>query len=167
MNVRSGHGAKGHQLENGKVLAVGSYLSSFSADSYQNVFRDKVYYHLVQLLAELQKKNLSEDTEEQAAAQIHRETVLTQFYKHVGGAEKFKSHSACFCCLVAPPQHPLPCGHILCTPCLKANSLSHRKSVIEIQGCPLHTTRGHSTPDLYRVTLKPDAAGVRVLTLDG
>ncbi|EHK96973.1 hypothetical protein M7I_7298 [Glarea lozoyensis 74030] len=39
VNVRSGHGSKGHQFKNGKVIAVGNYESSFSAESFQEVFR--------------------------------------------------------------------------------------------------------------------------------
>ena len=163
VNVRSGHGAKGHQLENGKVLAVGEYQSRFSVESFQDTFRDKVYNNLVLLLEKLQTADLKNDSEDQAAARIHRDAVLTRFYEHVGGAAKFVSHSACFSCLVAPPEHSLPCGHILCTPCLKAFGIYRGKATVEIQACPLHPSRSVS----WRIQLKPSSAGVRVLTLDG
>ncbi len=29
-------------------------------------------------------------------------------------------HSACWCCLFEAPEHVLSCGHVLCTPCVKA-----------------------------------------------
>ena len=166
MNVRSGHGTKGHQLENGKVLAVGEYQSRFSVESFQDEFRDKAYCHLVQLLEKLQMADLDSDLEDEVAARIHKDTVLTRFYEHVGGAEKFKSYSACFSCLVASPEDSLPCGHILCTPCLKAFGVNRGKVSIEIAACPLHPTRGvGSIP--WRAQLKPLSAGVRILTLDG
>ena len=166
VNVRSGHRSKGHQLENGRVLAVGEYQSRFSFASFYLDFRLRVYYHLVQLLEKLKLTDLDNDLEDQAAAQIHKSAVLASFYQHVGGAENFKSHSACFSCLVSPPEHCLPCGHIICTPCLKAFGENRGRGLIEIRACPLHLPKGAGIID-WRVQLKPLYAGARILTLDG
>jgi hypothetical protein len=64
---------------------------------------------------------------------------------------------------MASPEHSLPCGHVICTPCLLGYGERQERDVIEITSCPLHSERTFR----WIVYLKPDAAGVRVLTLDG
>lgn len=169
VNVRSGHGSKGHQLKNGKVFAVGDYESRWSFDSLLHEFHCNVYFRLEELLERLKQKMLPGDDETRVAADIHRDDVMAYFYRHVSGdvrSERYNSHSVCFCCLSEPPEHPLPCGHVLCSPCIKTYGRPRGKTEIEIQGCPLesHNTQFHQ---LCRLHTKPDAAGVRVLTLDG
>jgi hypothetical protein len=165
VNVRSGHGSKGHQFKNGKVFAVGSYESKFSVESFQEIFRYLVFTFLKELLSELQKKILNSQPEDQVAAEIHKTRVMRPFYQHVsqGTTICLISHSTCFSCLMAPPEHSLPCGHVICTPCLLAYGQRQDRDVIEITSCPLHSGRNFR----WVVYLKPDAAGVRVLTLDG
>lgn len=165
VNVRSGHGSKGHQFKNGKVFAVGSYESKFSVESFQETFRYLVFTFLKHLLGELQKNVSKSKTEEQVAAQIHKFKVIKPFYEHIsqGGTPGLISHSTCFACLMASPEHALPCGHIICTPCLLAYGQRLDRDEIEITSCPLHSGR----VSRWIVYLKPDAAGVRVLSLDG
>jgi predicted acylesterase/phospholipase RssA len=165
VNVRSGHGSKGHQFKNGKVIAVGNYESSFSAESFQEVFRFLVFTFLKELLGELRKTKFTSQPEDKVAAQIHKTQVMRPFYTHVnrGMPPILGSHSACFCCLMASPEHALPCGHVLCTACLIAYGQREERDAIEITSCPLHSGRTFR----WMVFLKPEAAGVRVLTLDG
>ena len=165
VNVRSGHGSKGHQFKNGKVFAVGSYESKFSVESFQEEFRYLVFHSLEQLLAQLREIITEYQPEDQVAAQVHRAKVMTHFYEHVaqGRTESLVSHSTCFSCLMGSPEHALPCGHVLCTPCLHAYGQPLERDVIEITSCPLH----FDTNFRWKVFLKPEAAGVRVLTLDG
>ena len=118
-----GHGSKGHQLKNGKVLAVGGYVSLFSFPNYQEKFQKEIYARLSELLKILHSRTEDEDgSEVQAAAQIHKDTVLDHFFDHTarGRPSNFISHSTCLSCLFKPPEHALPCGHVLCTPCLMA-----------------------------------------------
>jgi len=63
------------------------------------------------------------------------------------------------------PEHPLPCGHVLCTACVKAYG-TQAKSTVSLPYCPLHreATRW-AKPALIK--FKPAGAGVRVLALDG
>jgi hypothetical protein len=164
--VRSGHGSKGHQLKNGKVLAVGEYASQFSFASHQETFQFDVYFRLIELLQMLRVRmqNLKE-AERDAAASIHRETVMRHFFARStrGQPDAYISHSACFTCLFEPPEHGLPCGHVICTKCLR--DFSSRivwKTVIEIDSCPIC-----DASFVWKVVLKPDAAGLRILTLDG
>lgn len=63
------------------------------------------------------------------------------------------------------PEHPLPCGHVLCTACIKAYGKQKKTSII-VSCCPLHReSTMWAKPVLIR--FKPIGAGVRVLSLDG
>jgi predicted acylesterase/phospholipase RssA/energy-coupling factor transporter ATP-binding protein EcfA2 len=169
VNVKAGHNSKGHQLKSGQVLAVGAYSSSFTPEIYRVKFRNDIYTTLAELLEKLHEatKN-STHRELEKAGEIHRDYVLRNFFHHLNGSQSFMSHTACFSCLVSPPEHPLPCGHILCTPCVKAFGTPYGRAIIEMKYCPLHhnETEGqfeHRWP----VSIKPHSAGVRVLCLDG
>lgn len=164
-----GHSSKGHQLKNGKILAVGAYVSQLSFENYHEEFRVEIYSRLDELLKILRERTQDDDEPEaQAAAEIHKENVMVHFFDHSarGTANKFISHSTCFSCLIEPPEHALPCGHVLCTPCIKAYGESRGKLVIEMHGCPMETLIRGRNP-VWKILLKPAAAGIRILTLDG
>ncbi|PSN60686.1 FabD/lysophospholipase-like protein [Corynespora cassiicola Philippines] len=101
-----------------------------------------------------------------ASANINKLNVITKiyhaninvFYRDVGGAQNFINHSTCFCCLADLAEHPLPCGYILCTRCIKGFSTVSKtvSGVYFVSSCPLH----------HRVSFKPKLAGVRVLSLN-
>ena len=165
------HGSKGHQLKNGKVFAVGGYVSEFSFESYRERFVWNVYYRLDELQNALIEglQNKDGEGEAQLAAEIHKDKVMAHFYKHTanGRAGAFVSHSTCFSCLFEPPEHALPCGHILCTNCLQAyGHLSKNRSCVELDGCPMESLYRPKYGS-WRVILKPATAGIRILTLDG
>jgi hypothetical protein len=168
VNVRSGHGSKGHQLKDGRVFAVGGYASDFSFESYQKEFHDKVYFSLQYLLERVIECTSKGEIPHIVAARIHRDDVLSFFYgnRTKREARAFQSHSVCFCCLFEPPEHALPCGHVLCTPCVKSYGRVKSKSLIEMHECPLETNTPGRCQSLT-LYLKPEEAGVRVLTLDG
>ncbi|PKY01131.1 hypothetical protein P168DRAFT_329858 [Aspergillus campestris IBT 28561] len=169
VNVRSGHQAKGHQLKDGRVLAVQEYQSSFTADAFRQTFRSMIFKNLTALLMKLvAATGRSADREMQEAAVIHRDMVLKNFYRHLGGPSMFISHTACYACLVEPPEHALPCGHVLCTLCVRAFGTSLGKHAVEIAACPLHfeETEGHCPPG-WPIFIKPPQAGTRILSLDG
>lgn len=151
------------------MLAVGAYVSSFSFESYQQRFQWDVYSRLDELLKTLRSRvQEGSELEAEAAADIHKNTVMVHFYNHSarGRADAFISHSTCFSCLFEPPEHALPCGHILCSSCLQAYGHARDRLVVELDGCPIESL---SRPryGLWRVFLKPAAAGIRILTLDG
>ena len=169
VNVRSGHGAKGHQSRSGKLLAAGEYYSTFSFDGYQQTFRSNTYEKLMVLRKLVKGRGeTGEIAEDQAAAEIHREFVLPYFFQHAAGesGETFTSHTVCLCCLFEPPEHALPCGHIICTPCLKTYGKLQLRTFIEISECPLEKKARHWRRP-WQVYLKPPSCGIRVLTLDG
>ena len=159
VNVRAGH-TKGHQVSKGQVMA-GDYQSYFSAATHRQKYRRDVFANLQELLARLMKSNHSEL---EAAATLHRDTILEPFYQHWGGADLFVSHSACLSCLVAPAEHCLPCGHVLCTPCVKDFGTYRGQSAVEMKYCPLHKSE---TKWRRTIALKPESAGTRVLSMDG
>lgn len=169
VNVKSGHGSKGHQLKDGTVIAIGEYSTRWSFEDLLEGFRCNSYYRLQELLVRLKEKTAPGDDETEVAAAIHKDDVMAWFYRHVsrdGRSERYNSHSVCFCCLTEPPQHPLPCGHVLCTSCIKTYGRQRSRTEIEMQGCPLdvQTTQAFQ---VWRVHIKPEAAGVRILALDG
>lgn len=178
VNVKSGHGDKGHQNANGKIFADGEYTSRRGFDTLQAEFSNNTYFRLNELLrilrdrraVPLERMTLRND-EIHIAAEIHRDDVLTSFYHHAsdgGRAERYNSHSVCFCCLLRPPEHALPCGHVLCTQCISLYGCQQpgSRTEISIDYCPLEAkSKQKSQP--WKVHLKPDAAGVRILTLDG
>ncbi len=170
VNVRSGHSQKGHQLKSGRTFGSGprsSYCSTFSVENFGNKWKSMVHHDLEQLLGKLREVSRDTESEEQAASNLHQQYILTSFFQHVGSSDKFISHSTCFSCLIAPPEHSLPCGHILCTPCLQAFGSLRGKSLVEVTTCPLWHAHEQFWEPPWPVAFKPASAGIRILTLDG
>jgi len=168
VNVKAGH-RKGHQSKSGQIIAVGQYESSFTLDAYRDTFRNDIYAILVTLLERLQDTTQSsKHLEGLEAANIHRDSVLQNFFQHLNGPKNFISHTACFSCLIYPPEHPLPCGHVLCTPCVKAFGAARGRVIIDMKSCPLHHGLEDGQFDArWPISVKPKEAGIRVLSLDG
>ncbi|EMC99209.1 hypothetical protein BAUCODRAFT_146182 [Baudoinia panamericana UAMH 10762] len=167
-NVRSGHDAKGHQLSSGKLLAAGAYQSKFFFEGYQHSFRDNTFHLLVALQRRVRALEQDGMSEEMAAAEVHKNHVLPLFLEHASRAEprEFVSHTVCFCCLFDPPEHALPCGHIICTRCLTLYGHVHSKRFVEIHECPMER-RARRFRNVWQIELFPPSCGVRILTLDG
>lgn len=66
---------------------------------------------------------------------------------------------------MALPEHPLPCGHIICTPCLQSMGKEQGKTAINITQCPLE--HENNTWPSWLIPVKPLEAGTRILVLDG
>ncbi|KAF2465550.1 FabD/lysophospholipase-like protein [Lindgomyces ingoldianus] len=167
VNVRSGHGSKGHQLADGRVFAAGEYVSDFSFGENRDEFLNMVYFRLEHLLDLLTIRLSNGEAEREAAKELHRDDVMAHFYGDgpKGGVRSVHSHSVCFCCLFESPEHCLPCGHILCTACIKTYGKSKDANTVEMYECPLETNAaGRYQP--WTVHLKPESAGLRVLCLD-
>lgn len=168
--VKARHQPKGHQDDKG-IIAAGDYQAAFDGGFLQRwksqlraaiegIHRDFQY--------ELEQASQSIDVqaipEERIALDLHIE-YLNNFFESVGPASSICSHATCFCCLMDVPEHPLPCGHVICTACIKAYGKTS-KSSITIPCCPLHReSTKWSKPALIK--FKPTGAGVRVLSLDG
>ncbi|KAL8937387.1 MAG: hypothetical protein Q9211_003716 [Gyalolechia sp. 1 TL-2023] len=152
VNTKEGH-ARGHQDEHGKPIGPGGYKSSFSADIYSLKWHSRLEEMLQEIHNSMVRRNLtnvsrSQNSEAREAADLHL-TRMESFYSGLGGAQRFFSNVACLSCLGDMPEHPLPCGHVICTKCVRTFS-SERLERREVE-----------------IKLKPDQAGVRILCLDG
>jgi len=170
MLVKARHQPKGHQDERG-IIAAGDYQAAFDSkfvrqwkkqlrSAIEGIHRDFSY--------ELEQFSQMKDTqtipEERIALDLHIE-YLNNFFGAVGPATSICSHATCFCCLMDVPEHPLPCGHVLCNACIKAYGKQAR-SMVTLTYCPLHREATKwSKPAVIR--FKPASASVRVLCLDG
>jgi hypothetical protein len=168
INMKNGH-TKGHQLKSGKVYS-GTYESSFSPANYREIFRANVFYEFQENLKRLQEddRRIRQDSlaEEQVAALIHKQTLEHFFVKLRGQHDCLFSNTSCLVCLMNTPEFRLPCGHILCAPCLHAYGNAKSDTLIEMDSCPLpHGRVKWDKP--WPFSVKPPHAGVRVLCLDG
>jgi hypothetical protein len=169
VNVRSGHSAKGHQMQSGRLAGVGHYKSTIQCDEpTKRKFQELVYEKLVISYVMTRRRTSSSKAEDRAAAEVHCEYVLPHFFAHVTKHDPgtFVSHTVCLSCLFEPPEHALPCGHIICTPCLRSFGYCSESSRVAILHCPLEpkTNRFIFPSEIY---LKPPGCGIRILTLDG
>ncbi|KAE9983700.1 hypothetical protein BLS_003847 [Venturia inaequalis] len=157
VNVRNGHGSKGHQLKNGTVFAAGEYISEITFAEYSSTFRNNVYETLDGCLEDLRRRlqciasfsgpvaNNPVSAIDVQATEIHCD-ALHDFYDDLkygsSISEHFSSHTACYACLLEPPEHTLPCGHVLCTPggmrgIVELETLRHIEDAMEIN-LPIH-----------------------------
>lgn len=166
VNVRNGHSTKGHQMQDGHIFAYGPYEAKFTFSTYREEFRTAVYTRLRCLLERLAELEISGETQEVAALQIHRDDILRFFYRKTGAKHKRTMNlKMCLSCLFNPPEHALSCGHVLCTACAKGYGRSRGKNTIQILECPLDDlSKLPCRPQV--IHLKPESAGVRILTLD-
>jgi patatin-like phospholipase/acyl hydrolase len=174
VNLRGRH-RKGHQDAGGRVIQAGEYISKFTYTNLHPIWMKNIESDLENLERKLQDlkgeyktQSLLDDC---LALQLHSQSA-TALYDQIGSSALFLSHMTCFSCLMAVPQHPLPCGHVLCTKCIKGHG-QIKKDVddcvnhnYEIRKCPLHANSKPWRPR-FVVRFKPDLAGVRALSLDG
>ena len=167
VNMRASH-AKGHQNIEGKLVGRGGYRSSFSSRRFSPKWHEILSNALQEIFEEsnsLLTSNSDESEEESVATNLHHR-CMNRFYEALHPATHFISHSACFSCLRELPEHPLPCGHVLCTRCITSYSTAKTPGQISLEECPLHSSSSRF-PEAWHIRVKPTLAGVRILTLDG
>lgn len=174
-NMKAGHGSKGHQDQHGNIIgARGSvaYQSSFSSTQYFKKWVSLIKSSLFSCEARLQQRShatsdsVSKVPMTDEALRLHVEEHLKDFFIRAGGAMKYFSMATCYCCLMNVPEHPLPCGHVICTPCIKGYGTALDQSLVRMDCCPLHPEETEKIGP-WIIRFKPDFAGVRVLSLDG
>ncbi|KAH8665171.1 hypothetical protein BGZ60DRAFT_379045 [Tricladium varicosporioides] len=172
--VMAGHGPKGHQRADGRILAPGYFEANFDIAKSVRDWNDNLILSIGNMQRKLERKRLHQsgldkpydDEDEQAAVSELHNSQMKTFFDHIGNVDNFISHLACFSCLRELPEHPLPCGHVLCTPCVEACGRRSGKSTILLESCPLHSTATTwVTP--WEINIKPQYAGARILSLDG
>ena len=172
--VMAGHSAKGHQRIDGRILEPGEYLSDFDMFKTLRAWNNSLIQNIGDIQQKLERKRLQQsdndqpfdDDDEQAAMSELHGKLTRAFFENIGNVSQFTSHVACFSCLRELPEHPLPCGHVLCTPCVEACGQRSDKSTILLSSCPLHGS-GAQWISPWEINIKPQYAGVRVLSLDG
>ncbi|EUC48828.1 hypothetical protein COCMIDRAFT_2285 [Bipolaris oryzae ATCC 44560] len=168
VNVKALH-SKGHQNKKGEIIGTGPYESDFTFSGFAKDWNRHLQNHLAQFQVELSSQLMETPSasEVDITTRLHHDNITT-FYKRLGGAQKFVSHLTCYCCLRELAEHPLRCGHVLCTPCIKSYGKPHTelKHSYAMASCPLHHYETVSSAH-WPVHFKPPLAGVRVLSLDG
>lgn len=162
VNVKSGH-AKGHQDATGKILTKGDYIPSPSfhyktLESYWTV-------RLGETVSSIQKSRGQSLDIEKMIPTMHLEN-MRKFYKDIGPTSNFISHYTCFCCLRESPVHPLTCGHVLCSPCVRFYGVPKDAGSSEMSECPICPAQSVLIPPCL-IGFKPPLAGLRILCLDG
>jgi len=168
VNVRERH-SKGHQNSRGHQFGSGEYVSDFTFDDFGEDWFQQLTTHLSAFQNNLSSTLIQPpSTDELVVTTKLHHMNMTKFYARVGGAQSYVSHTTCFSCLRELAEHPLPCGHVLCTPCIKSYGRPHNElsGSFIMASCPLHDyDTVFSTP--WTVYFKPPLAGVRILSMDG
>jgi patatin-like phospholipase/acyl hydrolase len=168
--VRARHNTKGHQDEEG-IIAHGEYQSSFTAEAFGPAWERQlrsaisVVQRAFQCEQDAAGHNDQVVTDEKIARRLHRQ-YANEFFMDVGTANRIFSHATCFCCLMDVPEHPLPCGHVICSACVQTYGKTSSKCVIEMPYCPMHMAETR-WPKPHVIKFKHKGAGTRILCLDG
>lgn len=175
INVKSSHVSKGHQTARGKIFSSGPYVSAFSSFNFAEEWKMFLKNRLQEIETAFQKQRNATVPEKDElltmndkflAHDIHKRNMERFFRSYEGyNADKFVSLTTCYGCLMEVPEHPLKCGHVLCTECIKAYGHQHESHSMLMYYCPLHSSQKFDKP--WIIHFKPDYAGVRVLSLDG
>ena len=175
VNVKSSHAVKGHQTAFGRIISYGDYESAFSSVNFADQWKVILKKRLQEIEAEFQTKRNATVPRNDSPLTINDRILAYDLHKRCMGhffcsftgytASKFRSLTTCYCCLMEVPEHPLQCGHVLCTGCIKAYGYQYDSYSMSMDCCPLHWTQTFNRPWIIR--FKPDYAGVRILTLDG
>jgi predicted acylesterase/phospholipase RssA len=154
-----------HRTLDGRIIGTGQYTTSITANSYL-----PQWISFLKRRLDMYEKDYLEAVDEEPeiltqrlASELHIEQMNYSCNK-LGTARPFVSHASCYGCLVNIPQHPLPCGHVLCDNCVRdCGTRGHGK--IKLEYCPLHTHTSFEPP--WEITQKIDHVGIRILSLDG
>ncbi|OCL08712.1 hypothetical protein AOQ84DRAFT_339905 [Glonium stellatum] len=173
VNVKTRHNSKGHQNDKGKIFASGDYESDpiFSNHNIEQ-WIDRISKSVQGVQVELRRRLASKPGDERVPDEVKHmwplhQTHIQSFFEKYGSADFF-SQSTCFACLIAVPEHPLPCGHVLCKQCV----ITHGEKlpsfeIVELKSCPLHPHETDWSENPHAIRFKPNFAGVRLLCLDG
>ncbi|KAK8118120.1 uncharacterized protein PG998_006401 [Apiospora kogelbergensis] len=161
-NCKNTHSAKGHQNSRGKLIGSGPYEPDLDSSQYEPSWIGNIQKCLTKLQLAFDKSYPKSPNQSLA---INHLQFVDSFYGTLGDANLFTSNTACFCCLQGLPEHPLPCGHILCRQCVEAHA-THFPRKLLLKSCPLHTTKTLWESN-FTITVPPKFSGLRVLSLDG
>ncbi|KAI5209202.1 FabD/lysophospholipase-like protein [Aureobasidium subglaciale] len=165
IGTKLSHGAE-HRAADGNDIGQGQYVSSGTVEADVSDWVSFIKTEL-NICEDEYCEALDEEPREKSSRRIASDLHLEQmndFFTDLGAAVSFISHKSCFACLVRLPQHPLPCGHVLCNSCVQdSGKKGHGK--IRLNYCPLHIHT--SFRPSWEMPDRSEHAGIRVLCLDG
>ncbi|KAF7502349.1 hypothetical protein GJ744_006003 [Endocarpon pusillum] len=158
---------KGHQSESGRIVASGPFMSPVFVEDFHTEWLDMIRNHLVDIEASVREipteANMTANNREKVAYELHRQSLMNFFGND---PERIEGYYSCYGCLMEVPQHPLPCGHMLCTSCVQMLGHVTDKNTVTVDFCPFES-RVSSNLTPCSIRFKPDFAGIRILSLDG
>jgi hypothetical protein len=174
VNSKTGH--EFHQFgPGGAKITEKEITTNDSLDGLYDHLEKEVVKRIKQLRA---AANADEDRVKRfgfdhCVSQAHLQNVKA-FYGDMESLETFSSHSVCFSCLETAPDHHLPCGHVICTACVVSTASGDRDmdkasiagGFVQLEDCPLGR-HGKLWVEPWVGVVKPDQAGVRIMSLDG
>lgn len=110
------------------------------------------------------------------AAEIHRENLAElrslNGFPHISEGlilHDIRQTNVCYGCFFGRAEYRLPCDHVICEYCVQDfdDTPIHKRypSWVVHDSCIICQATDHKWP--YKIQIKPDLAGVRVLSLDG
>ena len=185
INTNSGH-AKGHQDQNGIVIAEGGLVSGAF---HSAKFVDLVEKRIINLLKAINELEPDRAKRRACATKMHRdimqeipskdfwiEALVSSFIRALNkvsrnfGSTLTVRASVCYACLFGRPEYNLPCGHVICFSCIREFDDSPASE--KYPGIAIHNSCilcGSSKQETwpYRTEYRPDLSGIRVLSLGG
>ena len=153
-----------HRRETGYLWSENEWFGTYQTDFHSEVFAwDEMVLAEVKNFERMLRSVGGEDIR-QTAAQHHLGT-MREFYAELGNLAELTMHATCLACLKGIPEHVLPCGHVLCTPCALDFGFVEENALL-IKNCPLHLGQEWRPPEVLE-KIKPEFSGIRILTLDG
>ncbi|KAI1204747.1 uncharacterized protein F4807DRAFT_446063 [Annulohypoxylon truncatum] len=159
-------GHQNHQYKNGKGHDPGKHSSSHSEEDFLAELEGIIGKRLEDLMKSFSTNEMRQRSDSiSRASEIHQQNV-NKFYGEMEGIDHCISHSACLWCLDQIPEHPLPCGHVICSSCLMAVAKPlGRGGFFWLESCPLASHKSWEKP--WIGVIKPNQAGIRMMSLDG
>jgi hypothetical protein len=196
VNTKAGH-AKGHQRSSGVLLKEGLFVDGdFDTPRFLRAIDDTVVSLMKtvdaeahsnrrkwQLLVAMHHRKNIKDLRILGGYPSPESTERVNDQNQVGplfswlvilGLRKkndsFLSTSVCYGCLFGRPEYRLPCRHTICETCLRDNDqtvldMQHEGTYVHKDCIVCSDFKQPGWP--YRVRIRPDLSGVRVLSLDG
>lgn len=175
VNTKMGH-AQGHQNGMGRLLQSGQFVNG-EFDSQAFLVTVETAVNLVMCDIDSQAPSNRRDWRRHAA-QAHRENLVQlrlangfPWKKSVREMVNDFGRNArvCYGCFFGRPEYRLPCGHAICVACVEdfddTPKAAKYPGLFSHWSCAVCAATGHGWP--HRMRVKPDLAGVRVMSLDG